>query len=81
MRSICYRSAQRTRSQVPSVLTHGIGGYFSGFKRLLEKCENLGFPIAELASDGSCVITKEENNTGGEVSFRNTCLHLVLIHT
>ncbi|CAK7231960.1 hypothetical protein SCUCBS95973_008100 [Sporothrix curviconia] len=44
------------------------GGYFSGFKRLLDKCENLGFPIAELAHDGSCVITKEQNNTGGEAS-------------
>jgi hypothetical protein len=43
------------------------GGYFSGFKRLMEGCENLGFPIAELEADGSCTITKEEN-TGGEVS-------------
>jgi len=43
------------------------GGYFSGFKHLMEGCENLGFPIAELEHDGSCVITKEEN-TGGEVS-------------
>jgi len=43
------------------------GGYYSGFKSLMEGCiENLGFPIAELAADGSCVITKEEN-TGGEV--------------
>lgn len=42
------------------------GGYFSGFKRLLDGCENLGFPIAELEADGSCTITKEEN-TGGEV--------------
>jgi hypothetical protein len=33
----------------------------------MEGCENLGFPIAELAHDGSCVITKEAN-TGGEVS-------------
>ncbi|KAJ4371205.1 hypothetical protein N0V83_004421 [Neocucurbitaria cava] len=45
-----------------------ISGYFSGFKRLMENCENLGFPMAELAEDGSCVITKEENGTGGEVS-------------
>jgi len=32
----------------------------------MEGCENLGFPIAELAADGSCTITKEAN-TGGEV--------------
>ncbi|KIW04668.1 uncharacterized protein PV09_04407 [Verruconis gallopava] len=43
------------------------GGYFSGFKRLMDGCENLGFPIAELEYDGTCVITKEPN-TGGEVS-------------
>lgn len=44
------------------------GGYYSGFKNLMDKCENLGFPIAELNADGSCVITKEENGTGGEAS-------------
>ncbi|KAM5341672.1 hypothetical protein ACJ41O_014703 [Fusarium nematophilum] len=43
------------------------GGYFSGFKRLMDKCENIGFPIAEVEHDGSCVITKEAG-TGGEVS-------------
>ena len=36
----------------------------------MEQCENLGFPIAELAYDGSCVITKEPG-TGGEVSKLN----------
>lgn len=49
-------------------LTIPPGGYYSGFKRLMDKCENLGFPIAELNADGSCIITKEENGTGGEVS-------------
>ncbi|KAJ2904557.1 hypothetical protein MKZ38_007756 [Zalerion maritima] len=44
-----------------------VGGYYSGFKALMDGCENLGFPIAEVAADGSCVITKEKN-TGGEVS-------------
>ncbi|KAG9256721.1 uncharacterized protein F5Z01DRAFT_485301 [Emericellopsis atlantica] len=43
------------------------GGYYSGFKRLMDKCENIGFPIAEVDADGSCVITKEAG-TGGEVS-------------
>jgi hypothetical protein len=51
------------------MLTDNSGGYFSGFKRLMDKCENFGFPIAMLESDGSCVITKEQNGTGGEVSF------------
>ncbi|KAB5513245.1 hypothetical protein GE09DRAFT_1232033 [Coniochaeta sp. 2T2.1] len=53
------------------------GGYFSGFRRLLEKCENLGFPIAELQADGSCIITKEENNTGGEVSVGTVASQLL----
>lgn len=42
------------------------GGYYSGFKSLMDGCENLGFPIAEVNADGSCVLTKEAN-TGGEV--------------
>jgi len=54
------------------------GGYFSGFKRLLEHCENLGFPIAELEADGSCTITKEEK-AGGEVSIQRRC-SLLLSH-
>ncbi|KAJ5019820.1 hypothetical protein K4K57_009283 [Colletotrichum sp. SAR 10_99] len=43
------------------------GGYYSGFKALMDKCENIGFPIAEVEADGTCVITKEPG-TGGEVS-------------
>ncbi|KAL2751897.1 hypothetical protein ACRALDRAFT_1083824 [Sodiomyces alcalophilus JCM 7366] len=43
------------------------GGYYSGFKSLMDKCENIGFPIAEVEADGSCIITKEPG-TGGEVS-------------
>ena len=38
----------------------------------MESCENLGFPIAELLEDGSCIITKEQNNTGGEVRPHET---------
>jgi hypothetical protein len=44
------------------------GGYYSGFKNLFEGCEDIGFPIAEIFQDGSCVITKEEG-TGGEISI------------
>ncbi len=43
-----------------------VGGYFSGFKDLMEGCENLGYPIAEVNSDGTCIIGKEER-TGGTV--------------
>ncbi|KAK5017435.1 hypothetical protein LTR16_001842 [Cryomyces antarcticus] len=43
------------------------GGYYSGFKDLFDGCENVGFPIAEVYSDGSCAIEKEPD-TGGEIS-------------
>ncbi|KAK6193525.1 hypothetical protein LQW54_012360 [Pestalotiopsis sp. IQ-011] len=43
------------------------GGYYSGFKSLMDGCENLGFPIAEVNADGSCILTKEAN-TGREIS-------------
>ncbi|KAF2840323.1 DUF1446-domain-containing protein [Patellaria atrata CBS 101060] len=52
------------------------GGYFSGFKRLMERCENLGFPIASIEADGSCVIEKEPN-TGGEVSVGTVASQLL----
>jgi hypothetical protein len=42
------------------------GGYYSGFKTLLDSCENIGFPIAEILQDGTSIITKEAN-TDGEV--------------
>lgn len=46
------------------------GGYFAdpGFKAVPE-LHNVGFPIAEIAADGSFVITKA-NNTGGAVNAR-----------
>jgi hypothetical protein len=43
------------------------GGYYSGFKRLFDGCENLGFPIAEIFSDGSCALIKEPG-TGGTIN-------------
>jgi hypothetical protein len=54
---------------------YGSGGYYSGFKQFMAPggggCENLGFPIGELLADGSCMITKEQNGTGGEVGLRH----------
>lgn len=52
------------------------GGYFSGFKRLMDGCTNLGFPIAELFADGSCAINKEPD-TGGEVSVGTVASQLL----
>lgn len=44
------------------------GGNFSGFTELpFETTLHPGFPIAEIAADGSCVITKHEG-TGGIVN-------------
>ncbi|MET8779145.1 acyclic terpene utilization AtuA family protein [Nocardia sp. NPDC004654] len=42
---------------------HAVGGNFSGFTTL-EKMLVPGFPIAEIASDGSCVITKHAHDDG-----------------
>jgi hypothetical protein len=47
--------------------SYACGGYYSGFKELFDGCENLGFPIAEIYSDGTCAIEKEPG-TGGEIS-------------
>lgn len=49
------------------------GGYYSGFKDLMDECENCGFPIAEIFADGSCIIGKEPN-TGGAVREKDTSL-------
>lgn len=47
--------------------TQATGGNFSGFLDLPPDTRPLGFPIAEIAADGSCVITKH-HGTGGAVT-------------
>jgi hypothetical protein len=55
--------------------TQATGGNFSGFLAL-DRSRPLGFPIAELASDGSSVITKHAN-TGGAVTLDTVTAQLV----
>ncbi len=55
------------------------GGNFSGFRALLEAGRAdrpLGFPLAEIAADGSCVVTKHPG-TGGLVSVDTVTAQLV----
>ena len=54
------------------------GGSFTGFKKdvLKSNCTNLGFPIAEIESNGQFVITKEKN-TGGLVSLETVTVQLI----
>ncbi|KAI0150312.1 hypothetical protein GGR57DRAFT_504644 [Xylariaceae sp. FL1272] len=52
------------------------GGYYSGFKDLMDGCDNLGFPIAAIESNGETIITKEAN-TGGLVSVGTVTSQLV----
>jgi hypothetical protein len=56
------------------------GGNFSGFRRLvkagMDPARPLGFPIAEIAADGSCVITKHAG-TGGAVTVDTVTAQLV----
>ena len=50
------------------------GGYYTGFKKELLEANNyadLGFPIAEIESDGGVVITKEAGSGG--ILTVNTC--------
>ncbi|GAA0949670.1 acyclic terpene utilization AtuA family protein [Actinocorallia libanotica] len=60
--------------------TQATGGNFSGFRKLAEQGADLGrplgFPIAELAADGSSVITKHEG-TGGAVTVDTVTAQLV----
>ena len=56
--------------------TQATGGNFSGFLDLPRDAAPLGFPIAEVAADGSCVITKHAG-TGGTVSVDTVTAQLV----
>ena len=46
---------------------YATGGYYAGFKDLMDGCENLGFPIATIESTGETVFTKGAG-PGGEMS-------------
>ncbi|WP_019144206.1 acyclic terpene utilization AtuA family protein [Aeromicrobium massiliense] len=55
--------------------TQATGGNFSGFTAL-DVARPLGFPLAEVAADGSCVITKHAG-TGGAVTVDTVTAQLV----
>ncbi len=56
--------------------TQATGGNFSGFRTLEHTGASLGFPVAELAADGSSVITKHDD-TGGAVTVDTVTAQLV----
>lgn len=62
--------------------TQATGGNFSGFRELLRDADGdarrrqLGFPLAEIAADGSSVITKHDG-TGGAVTVDTVTAQLV----
>ncbi|MFC6287179.1 acyclic terpene utilization AtuA family protein [Nocardioides sp. GCM10027113] len=56
--------------------TQATGGNFSGFRDLPDLDRPLGFPVAELAADGSSVITKHPG-TGGAVTVDTVTAQLV----
>ena len=56
--------------------TQATGGNFSGFLDLPRRDRPLGFPIAEVAADGSSVITKHAG-TGGAVTVDTVTAQLV----
>ncbi len=56
--------------------TQATGGNFSGFLELPRDGRPLGFPIAEIGADGSCVITKHPG-TGGLVSVDTVTAQLM----
>ncbi|MDP3969396.1 MAG: acyclic terpene utilization AtuA family protein [Nocardioides sp.] len=56
--------------------TQATGGNFSGFLALPRDTRPLGFPVAEVAADGSSVITKQDG-TGGVVTVDTVTAQLV----
>ena len=56
--------------------TQATGGNFSGFLSLAGRDRPLGFPLAEIAADGSCVVTKQDG-TGGAVTLDTVTAQLV----
>ncbi len=56
--------------------TQATGGNFSGFLSLPRTALSLGFPLAEVAADGSSVITKHDG-TGGAVTVDTVTAQLV----
>lgn len=56
--------------------TQASGGNFSGFLTLPDRQRPLGFPVAEVAADGSSVITKHAG-TGGAVTLDTVTAQLV----
>ena len=56
--------------------TQATGGNFSGFLSLPRDSRALGFPIAEVAADGSSVITKHDG-TGGAVTVDTVTAQLM----
>ncbi len=55
---------------------HATGGNFSGFRAFAPDPTPLGFPLAEIAADGSSVITKHDG-TGGTVTTDTVTAQLV----
>lgn len=56
--------------------TQATGGNFSGFRSLPNHLLPLGFPLAEIAADGSSVITKHDG-TGGAVTVDTVTAQLL----
>ncbi|MBI4883798.1 MAG: DUF1446 domain-containing protein, partial [Actinobacteria bacterium] len=56
--------------------TQATGGNYTWFEEIPDLAVPLGFPIAEVAADGSCVITKQAD-TGGTVSIGTVTAQLL----
>ena len=59
-----------------SAAAQATGGNFSGFASIPDPAQPLGFPLAEVAADGSAVITKHDG-TGGLVSLDTVTAQLM----